>query len=143
MSSLEKTILLLIAVFVGGFVPFAVIMFGVAVGDGFGLRDGLLFLVASTAISCPIWIPVIISEKYKRTSIFFRWIGAFMLLIPVYFYLTSGRFKKALSFLIAGNLGDTLFHVPFVVLVCLCLYGSYILVKSDILRLLGKSLSRD
>jgi len=134
MNRLDKSILLLIATIAGVFVPLLVVMFGMAVGDEFDFRDALLVFIASLVISSPVWISLIIPARYKFLSIFFRWLGAITLLLPVYFYFSGEISSKATQFLLAGKFRDFLFHIPFIVIILLCVFGSWLLVKSDIVK---------
>ena len=125
MNKSDRIILLVIAIFAGAFIPFFVLMFGLAVGDGFHWRDALLFIATTILISSPIWIPAIIPNKYKLLSLFFRWLGAISLLMPAYFYSTGKFVTMKASFII---------HIPFIAIVLLCFFCIWILVKPDLIK---------
>ena len=132
MNKNDRRVLICFGILMGGFLPFAVFLFGAAVGDDFGLRDILLGIGVTLLIASPLLLPALIPEKYKLTSRLFRWIGAFVLLIPLYYYFSSQLFQKAIEFLKAKKYDDLLSHLPFGILVCVCVYSIWLLIKCDI-----------
>jgi len=84
MNNIAKNILLASALIVGGTLAFGILAFGaMAEPDEFGLYLVLFAIVAGIAFSSPLWLPAITPNRFKITSLIFRWLGATALIYPI------------------------------------------------------------
>lgn len=80
--------------------------------------------------SSPIWIPTCIPKEYKYLSLFFRLLGALILLVPGFLYFSGYFVTSKASFIV---------RLPFIFIVSLCLLCIWILVKQDLVKLLKQA----
>lgn len=84
MNNIAKNILLAGALIVGGTIAFGILTFGaMAEPDEFGLYLVLFAVTVGIAFSSPLWLPAAIPNRFKLTSLFFRWLGATALIYPI------------------------------------------------------------
>jgi len=84
MNNFAKNVLLASALVVGGAFVFGILAFGaMADPDEFGLHSVLFAIFIGVAFSSPLWLPVAIPNRFKITSMIFRWMGATALIYPI------------------------------------------------------------
>ena len=76
--------MLVSALIVGSTLAFSILVFGaMAEPDEIGLYSVLIAIAVGIAFSTPLWLPTVIHNRFRITSIIFRWLGAIALIYPI------------------------------------------------------------